>query len=150
MLCNQVQTEIERYISIVETAAMQEAVISLDYTQAEPYLQKLMEQDKDMWSHFIIANQYGTEQAHTEGNDYTTDMKEKAEIFEKGAASGKDGTIIQISETMDKNSSGLTEISEDTSEFAMVLQGIHHEIENCDSISEKMQESLTEFHKTEP
>lgn len=57
MLCNQVQTEIERYTSIVETAAMQEAVISLDYTQAEPYLQKLMEQDKDMWSHLIIAKQ---------------------------------------------------------------------------------------------
>ena len=51
-----------------ETAAMQEAVISLDYTQAEPYLQKLLEKEgTDVWSHFLIANQYGTEQAHTEG-----------------------------------------------------------------------------------
>lgn len=68
MLCNQMKTEIERYTAVVETAAMQEAVISLDYTQAEPYLQELLEKEgKDIWSHFIIANQYGTEQAHSEG-----------------------------------------------------------------------------------
>lgn len=49
---------------------MQEAVISLDYTQAEPYLQELLEKEgKDIWSHFLIANQYGTEQAHSEGKD---------------------------------------------------------------------------------
>ena len=67
-LSSQMQTELEKYVSIVETAAMQEAVISLDYTQAEPYLQKLLEKEgTDVWSHFLIANQYGTEQAHTEG-----------------------------------------------------------------------------------
>lgn len=70
MLCNQVKTEIDRYTAVVETAAMQEAVISLDYTQAEPYLQELLEKEgKDIWSHFLIANQYGTEQAHSEGKD---------------------------------------------------------------------------------
>ena len=69
-LSSQMQTELEKYVSIVETAAMQEAVISLDYTQAEPYLQKLLEKEgKDVWSHFLIANQYGTEQAHTEGKE---------------------------------------------------------------------------------
>lgn len=67
-LSSQMQTELEKYVSIVETAAMQEAVIYLDYTQAEPYLQKLLEKEgTDVWSHFLIANQYGTEQAHTEG-----------------------------------------------------------------------------------
>ena len=70
MLCNQMKTQIEKYAAIVETAAMQEAVKSLDYTQAEPYLQELLEKEgKEVWSHFIIANQYGTEQAHTEGKD---------------------------------------------------------------------------------
>lgn len=70
MLCSHMQTEITKYQAIVETAAMQEAVISLDYTQAEPYLQSLLAlEGSDVWSHFLIANQYGTEQAHTEGKE---------------------------------------------------------------------------------
>lgn len=69
-LASQMQTELEKYVSIVETAAMQEAVISMDYTQAEPYLQALLEKEgTEVWSHFLIANQYGTEQAHTEGQE---------------------------------------------------------------------------------
>lgn len=69
-LSNQMQAALEKYVSIVETAAMQEAVISLDYTQAEPYLQELLEKEgSDVWSHFVVANQYGTEQAHTEGKE---------------------------------------------------------------------------------
>ena len=64
------QAALEKYVSIVETAAMQEAVISLDYTQAEPYLQELLKKEGPaVWSHFVIANQYGTEQAHTEGKE---------------------------------------------------------------------------------
>ena len=59
---------ISGYVNIVETAAMQESVISMDYTEAEPYLKSLMElEGSEVWSHFLIANQYGTEQAHTEG-----------------------------------------------------------------------------------
>ena len=70
MLSNQIKTELEKYVEIVETAAMQEAVISLDYTQAEPYLEDLLEKGgKDIWSHFIVTNQYGTEQAHSEGKE---------------------------------------------------------------------------------
>ena len=70
MLCSQMQTELSKYSAIVETAAMQPQVQSLDYTQAEPYLQSLLElEGADVWSHFLIANQYGTEQAHTEGKE---------------------------------------------------------------------------------
>lgn len=68
LLCNQMQSEISKYTAVVETAALQEAVQSLDYTTAEPYLQSLLQlEGDDVWSHFLIANQYGTEQAHTEG-----------------------------------------------------------------------------------
>ncbi len=68
LLSNQMLTELSKYTAIVETAAMQKEVQSLDYTQAEPYLQSLLElEGKDVWSHFLIANQYGTEQAHSEG-----------------------------------------------------------------------------------
>ena len=38
MIANEINTEIEKYKVIVETAAMQEAVQSLDYTVAEPYI----------------------------------------------------------------------------------------------------------------
>lgn len=70
MLSNQMRTEIDKYTAIVETAAMQESVKSMDYTQAEPYLQALLAvEGADVWSHFLIANQYGTEQVHTEGKD---------------------------------------------------------------------------------
>lgn len=137
-----------------------------------------------------------------EGNDYTTDMMQKAGEFENGASDGKestvkilgdmrrtlqksmqqsgkvsaiqqltkeimeiaegtnllslkdsfeaiDETIGRISETMDKNSEGIGEISGAASVFAKVLHGINHEIENCDHISDKMRECLAEFHKTE-
>lgn len=70
VLSSQLQAELSKYVAIVETAAMQEAVKTLDYTQAEPYLQALLEKEgTDVWSHFLIANQYGTEQAHTEGQE---------------------------------------------------------------------------------
>ena len=49
MIANQMNTEIGKYAAVVETAALQESVISLDYTQAEPYLHKLEQQVKDVW-----------------------------------------------------------------------------------------------------
>lgn len=83
-LSNQMQTELEKYVSIIETAAMQEAVISLDYTQAEPYLQELLAKEgTDVWSHFLIANQYGTEQAHTEGKSGHGYSISREEVFSK-------------------------------------------------------------------
>ncbi len=83
-LSSQMQTELEKYVSVVETAAMQEAVISLDYTQAEPYLQKLLAKEgTDVWSHFLIANQYGTEQAHTDGKSGHGYSISREEAFSK-------------------------------------------------------------------
>ena len=58
-----------------------------------------------------------------------------------------DKTIAQISETMDTNSEGISQVAASTTEFTSVLQGINHEIENCDRISDKMRESLLEFRK---
>ena len=84
MLCGQMATEIEKYVSIVETAALQEAVKTMDYTQAEPYLQELLEREgSQVWSHFIIANQYGTEQAHTEGEEGHGYSIKREEAFER-------------------------------------------------------------------
>ncbi len=92
-LSSQMRITLEKYVSIVETAAMQEAVITLDYTQAEPYLQELMEQEgSDVWSHFVVANQYGTEQAHTEGKEGHGYSISREEAFAKPWKSGK--TVI--------------------------------------------------------
>jgi len=68
MLSNQMKETIEKYKSVVEMAATRPEVKSLDYTQAEPYLQELIQvAGKEEWSHFLITNQNGTEQAHSEG-----------------------------------------------------------------------------------
>ncbi|MDK2808944.1 MAG: methyl-accepting chemotaxis protein, partial [Clostridiales bacterium] len=68
MLTNEMEERLERYQKVVELAATRPEVESLDYTQAEPYLQELIAKEgKEEWSHFIITNQNGTEQAHSEG-----------------------------------------------------------------------------------
>lgn len=47
---------------------MQQEIKTLDYTQIEPYFDSfLTEENRKVWSHFIVCNQYGTEQAHSEG-----------------------------------------------------------------------------------
>lgn len=41
-----------------------------------------MKQEKGVWSHFIIANQYGTEQVHTEGKDGHGYSIKREEVFQ--------------------------------------------------------------------
>lgn len=90
MIANEINTEIEKYKVIVETAAMQEAVQSLDYTVAEPYMQELIKKDKEnAWSHFVVINQYGTEQAHTEGKGGHGYSVLQDDAFRKHWESGK-------------------------------------------------------------
>lgn len=68
MLANQIVESIDKYKAVVETVALQQQVKTLDYTQIEPYFKEfLTKENRTVWSHFIICNQYGTEQAHSEG-----------------------------------------------------------------------------------
>lgn len=90
MIANEINTEIEKYRGIVETAAMQEAVQSLDYTVAEPYLNELVKKDEQKaWSHFAVINQYGTEQAHSEGKGGHGYSVLQDKVFRKPWESGK-------------------------------------------------------------
>lgn len=83
-LSGQIQETIQRFVSIVETAALDPRIISLDYTQAEPYMTDLINiEGSDYWSHFIVANQYGTEQAHSEGEQYHGVSIRTEEAFKK-------------------------------------------------------------------
>ena len=43
LLSDNMKEEIEKYVSVVEVAAKQEKVVSLDYTVAEPFLQEIMD-----------------------------------------------------------------------------------------------------------
>jgi methyl-accepting chemotaxis protein len=83
-LSGQINETIQRFVSIVETAALDPRIISLDYTQAEPYMADLINiEGTDYWSHFIVANQYGTEQAHSEGDEYHGVSIRTEEAFKK-------------------------------------------------------------------
>lgn len=68
MLGNEIQEKLEKYKELVEIIATRQEITSLLYTEAEPYLIELMKQKGSQeWSHFIVTNGNGTEQAHSEG-----------------------------------------------------------------------------------
>lgn len=70
MLSKEIEKNLEKYMSVVTLSASRPEIVSLDYTQAEPYLKSLIEQvGKDEWSHFLFTNANGTAQAHSEGED---------------------------------------------------------------------------------
>lgn len=61
---------IQKYASVVEIAATNDAVIAMTADRAEPYLQKIIENSGDVWSHFLIADCTGIETAHTYGKSF--------------------------------------------------------------------------------
>lgn len=70
MLGKEIERTLEKYTAIVTLSATRPEIVSLDYTQAEPYLISLINQvGKDEWSHFLFTNANGTAQAHSEGKD---------------------------------------------------------------------------------
>lgn len=70
MLSSQLENTIDSYEAVVRNVAQNEIIASLDYTIVDPLLAKTVEVNgKDIWSHFILCNQYGTEQAHSGGNE---------------------------------------------------------------------------------
>lgn len=58
---------IEKYQSVVEMASKDENVRSLNFSRAEPYLQDIVKNSGDIWSHFLITDADGIEVAHTDG-----------------------------------------------------------------------------------
>lgn len=71
-----------KYASIVETAADNQSVTSMDYTQAETYLNKLITDSGDVWSHFLITDNTGTEIAHTDGRSITVPLLQTETILQ--------------------------------------------------------------------
>lgn len=61
---------IQKYASVVEIAATNNVVIAMKADGAEPYLQQIIKNSGDVWSHFLIADCVGIETAHTDGKSY--------------------------------------------------------------------------------
>lgn len=67
---NNISEVIQKYKSVVEIAATSEAVISMNSEKAEPYLEYIIENSGNVWSHFLIADCSGIESAHTGGKEF--------------------------------------------------------------------------------
>lgn len=67
MMSRNVEEVVEQYKSIVETAAKDEKVMSMNAGQAEAYLNELITESGEAWSHFLITDAQGIEIAHTDG-----------------------------------------------------------------------------------
>lgn len=67
MLCDTINEEVHKYSSIVETLADNERIISMEPDGAEAYLNTIISESGDVWSHFLITDSEGTEIAHTDG-----------------------------------------------------------------------------------
>lgn len=61
---------LKKYASVVEMAATNDAVTAMTANEAEPYLQQIIKNSGDVWSHFLIADCVGIETAHTDGKSY--------------------------------------------------------------------------------
>ena len=58
-----------------------------------------------------------------------------------------DDSISHISSTMDENSMGIEKIVLSTEKYVNVLHGINEQIDSCDRISLRLQESLEQFQE---
>lgn len=67
LVSGQMLERIEKYQTVVEMAAKDENVRSMDFAKAEPYLQTITKESGELWSHFLITDADGIEIAHTDG-----------------------------------------------------------------------------------
>lgn len=92
VLADNLSEVMEKYAAVVETASSNEKVASMDYAQAEPYLNKLIADSGDIWSHFLVTNSEGVEIAHTDGKEHHGTSIAERDYFIKPWETGK--TVI--------------------------------------------------------
>lgn len=69
-LADNLEEVIEKYTSVVEMASDHETVVSMDADRAEKYLNQVISESGDVWSHFLITDSKGIEIAHTDGPEH--------------------------------------------------------------------------------
>ncbi len=67
LIVSNVNERISKYAEAVEIHAKNQAVVSMNPTIAEPYLQEYISDKENIWSHFLIADATADNIAHTEG-----------------------------------------------------------------------------------
>lgn len=70
VLSDNLEETILKYAAVVETAAKDKSVISMDYVQAEQRLNEIISDSGEVWSHFLITDGTGIEIAHTDGEEH--------------------------------------------------------------------------------
>lgn len=67
MLADNINQSVQKYVAVVETAAYNGNVTSMDADRAEAYLNQIITDSGNVWSHFLITDSAGIEIAHTDG-----------------------------------------------------------------------------------
>lgn len=70
VLSDNLDEVMEKYAAIIETAADNENITSMNDTKAETYLNHIISKSGDVWSHFLITDHNGIEIAHTDGKEH--------------------------------------------------------------------------------
>ncbi len=70
MLADNIHESVQKYVAVVETAAYNENVTSMDADRAEAYLNQIIADSGNVWSHFLITDSEGIEIAHTDGTEH--------------------------------------------------------------------------------
>lgn len=70
VLSDNLNETIGKYAAVVETAASHGTVIDMEAAAAEEYLNGIIENSGDVWSHFLITDSQGIEIAHTDGEQH--------------------------------------------------------------------------------
>lgn len=70
MMADNIRAIVNEYVAVIETASKHDAVISMDYKKAEPYLNDIITNSGNIWSHFLITDGEGIEIAHTDGQQH--------------------------------------------------------------------------------
>lgn len=70
MLADNIHESVQKYVAVVETAAYNEDVTGMDADRAEAYLNQIITDSGNVWSHFLITDGDGIEIAHTDGAEH--------------------------------------------------------------------------------
>lgn len=81
MMSDNMNEMIHQYVAVVEVAADNEKVTSMDADVAEKYLNEIITESRDVWSHFLITDSEGTEIAHTRFGNWQKSLRRRQIIF---------------------------------------------------------------------
>ncbi len=70
LLSDNLEEVMGKYAMVLETASLNEGIVSMDYEKAGTYLNQIIADDEKIWSDFLIADNRGIIGVHTGGVEY--------------------------------------------------------------------------------